>query len=226
MDRRDALNSMKRELQKVNPPEPQKPKETRPKKTPPCSLNLCFIGAAALHRHARQKKSTVTITSLYEIDQLIEDKKRVAGAESGSKNEIIEERLPDWLKDYKDCFSKEASDKMPPHRKDVDLKIKLEPGVDPVKQIRHAPLYKLTLKELEAVKQYLEANLEKGFIVPSSSPFASPILIAHTGQKLRFCVDFRRLNAITKQDQHPLPLIDELMDRLNGAKYFTKLDIR
>jgi hypothetical protein len=163
---------------------------------------------------------------MYEINRLIEDKKRVAGAELESEDEIIEAELPDWLKNYKDCFSKEASDEMPPHRKDVDLKIELEPGADPVKQIGHAPLYKLTLEELEAVKQYLEANLEKGFIVPSSSPFASPILIAHTGQKLRFCVDFRRLNTITKRDQHPLPLIDELMDHLNGARYFTKLDIR
>jgi hypothetical protein len=79
---------------------------------------------------------------------------------------------------------------MLPHRKNVDLKIKLEPRVNLVKQIRHAFLYKLTLKKLEAVKQYLEANLEKGFIMPSSNPFASPILIAYTGQKLRFCIDF------------------------------------
>jgi hypothetical protein len=75
----------------------------------------------------------VIVTSLYEIDQLIEDKKRVAGAEPDSKDEIIEKRLPDWLKDYKDYFSKEASDKVPPHRKDVDLKIELEPGADLVR---------------------------------------------------------------------------------------------
>jgi hypothetical protein len=135
---------------------------------------------------------------MYEIDRLIKDKKRVANAESGSEDDIIKAKLPDWLKNYKDCFSKEALDEMPPHRKDVDLKIELEPGVDPVKQIRHASLYKLILEELKVVKQYLEANLEKGFIVPSSSLFAFPILIAYTGQKLRFCVDFRRLNAIIK----------------------------
>ncbi|MGH7238909.1 MAG: reverse transcriptase family protein, partial [Candidatus Saccharimonadales bacterium] len=84
----------------------------------------------------------------------------------------------------------------------------------------------MNLEELEAVKTYLEANLQKGFIVPSSASFASPILIAHSGNKLRFCVDYRKLNAISKKDCHPLPLIDELMNRLNGAKFFTKLDIR
>jgi hypothetical protein len=140
------------------------------------------------------------ITSMYKINRLIKNKKRVASTKSGFKDNIIEAKLLDWLKDYKDCFFKEALDEMLLYRKNVDLKIKLESGVNPVKQIRYTSLYKLILKELKAVKQYLKANLEKGFIVPSSSPFASPILIAYIGQKLRFCVDFRRLNAIIKQD--------------------------
>ena len=107
----------------------------------------------------------------------------------------------------------------------MNYKVYLEPGSDPVRDIGHAPLYKINLEELEAVKAYLEANLEKGFIVSSLAPFASPILIAHNGNKLCFCVDFRKLNAISKKDQYPLPLIDKLMECLNGAKYFTKLDI-
>lgn len=44
--------------------------------------------------------------------------------------------------------------------------------------------------------------------------------------KLRICIDYRKLNAITKKDRYPLPLIDELLERLNGARIFTKLDIR
>jgi hypothetical protein len=82
---------------------------------PLCFLNLCFISVAALYRHARQKKSTVIITSLCKINQLIEDKKHVANTKSNSKNKIIKKRLLDWLKDYKDCFSKEVLNKMPPH---------------------------------------------------------------------------------------------------------------
>jgi hypothetical protein len=140
------------------------------------------------------------ITSIYEINCLIKDKKRVANTESRSEDDIIKAKLLDWLKDYKNYFSKEALDKIPPYQKDMDLKIKLESRVNLVKQIRYTSLYKLTLEELKTVKQYLEANLEKGFIMPSSSPFASPILIAHIGQKLRFCVDFQRLNTIIKQD--------------------------
>jgi hypothetical protein len=216
---------MDHKLKMISFDKPKPAKGTRPKKIALYALNLCFIGSPAFHRHARRKEFTVMITSIYKINCLIKDKKQVASAELGSKDEIIKAELPDWLKDYKDCFSKEALDKLLSHQKNTDLKIKLEPRANLVKQIRHAPLYKLTLEKLKAVKQYLKANLEKGFIVPSSSPFASPILIAHTGQKLRFCVDFRRLNAITKCNQHPLSLIDELINHLNGAKYFTKLDI-
>ena len=69
--------------------------------------------------------------------------------------------------------------------------------------------------------------MDKGFIVPSNSPFASPVLfVAKPNGSLRFCIDFRKLNSITKKDQHPLPLIDETLARLSKAKLFTKLDIR
>jgi transposase InsO family protein len=80
---------------------------------------------------------------------------------------------------------------------------------------------------LEATKEYLMENLNKGFIVPSKAPFASPILFAlKPGGGLRFCIDYRKLNAITKKNQYPLPLIEETLERLSRAKIFTKMDIR
>src|SRR3954454_11412930 len=85
----------------------------------------------------------------------------------------------------------------------------------------------MSLKQLELVKSYLKEHLHKGFIVPSSAPFASPILFAKKpGGGWRFCVDYRRLNAITKKDRYPIPLIEETLARLARAKIFTKLDIR
>jgi hypothetical protein len=67
-------------------------------------------------------------------------------------------------------------------------------------------------EELLAVKEYLLKNLYKGFIVPSSSPFASPVLfVAKLNSSLRFCVDYCKLNSLTKKDQHLLPLIDETL---------------
>jgi hypothetical protein len=70
----------------------------------------------------------------------------------------------------------------------------------------------MTTEELLAVKEYLLENLYKGFIMLSSSLFAFPVLfVAKPNSSLRFCVDYRKLNSLTKKDQHPLPLIDETL---------------
>jgi hypothetical protein len=110
----------------------------------------------------------------------------------------------------------------------VDFKIDLEDGADLNRVIRHGLIYKINAEELEVVYKYLVENLNKGFIAPSAALFASPILMARhpsTG-KLRFCVNFRKLNAIIKKDRYPILLVNELMNRLAGAKFFMKLDIR
>ena len=85
----------------------------------------------------------------------------------------------------------------------------------------------MSIPELETVKEYLLKNLDKGFIEPSSAPFATPVLFVKKANKsLRFYIDFRALNNITRKDRYPLPLIDETLARLLGARIFTKLDIR
>jgi hypothetical protein len=84
----------------------------------------------------------------------------------------------------------------------------------------------MTTEELFAVKEYLLKNLYKGFIVPSSSSFVSPVLfVAKLNSSLRFCVDYCKLNSLTKKDQHLLPLINETLARIANAKIFTKLNI-
>jgi hypothetical protein len=81
-------------------------------------------------------------------------------------------------------------------------------------------------EELDLVKKYIKDNLLKGFIKASKAPFASPILfVRRLGGGLRFCVDYRKLNAITRKDAYPLPLIDETLTQIIGAKYLTKIDI-
>jgi Reverse transcriptase (RNA-dependent DNA polymerase) len=103
------------------------------------------------------------------------------------------------------------------------LKIELEK--DP--NLRFSPLYQYSAEELRTCKQYLVDNLSKGFIAPSQSPFAAPILFARKGSGgLRFCVDYHQLNAVTRKDCYPLPLLDETLARISKARIFTKLDIR
>jgi hypothetical protein len=69
--------------------------------------------------------------------------------------------------------------------------------------------------KLQKVKEYLTENLKKGFITPSKAPYASPILFTKKNNGgLRFCVDYRKLNALTKRDRYPIPLIDKVLARI------------
>lgn len=77
------------------------------------------------------------------------------------------------------------------------------------------------------LREYLQEAEAKGWIRPSTSPAGAPILfIPKKGGQPRLCVDYRRLNQITRKDRAPLPLINEILDRLATAKVFTKLDLK
>jgi hypothetical protein len=77
--------------------------------------------------------------------------------------------------------------------------------------------------ELRVLRKFLKENLEKGFIRTSTSPAASPVLFAKKpGGGLRFCVDYRGLNAITIKNRYLLPLIQETLSRLSKARFFYK----
>ena len=81
-------------------------------------------------------------------------------------------------------------------------------------------------QELDVVKCYLDSYLAKGFIQARLVPYLSPVLfVKKPDRRIRFCVNYRRLNAITKKDQYPIPLIEETLAQLEVAKYFTKIDI-
>ena len=78
----------------------------------------------------------------------------------------------------------------------------------------------------EEVRQHLKEMIEAGAIQPSKSPFSSNVvLVQKKDGSLRFCIDFRKLNGRTVKDAYTLPRIDDTMDTLLGAKYFSKLDL-
>ena len=82
-------------------------------------------------------------------------------------------------------------------------------------------------QNLDAVKYYLDLHLAKGFIQASSASYLFPVLfVKKPGGGIRFCVDYRRLNAIIKKNRYPISLIEETLAQLEGAKYFTKINIR
>ena len=86
--------------------------------------------------------------------------------------------------------------------------------------------YNLTLEEQVELDSFLKENLEKGYICPSQSPMASQFFfVKKKDGKLRPCQDYQYLNDWTIKNAYPLPLISELMDKLKGANYFSKMDI-
>ena len=78
----------------------------------------------------------------------------------------------------------------------------------------------------DKIAQMIEEIQDRGVVQPSSSAWASPIVIVPKKDGTsQFCVDFRRVNAVTKKDVYPLPRIDDMLDTLGGAKYFSTLDL-
>jgi hypothetical protein len=91
--------------------------------------------------------------------------------------------------------------------------------------IRSRP-YSSSPTEQTFIKEEIQRMLDSGLIRPSSSPWTSPVvLVRKKNGKLRFCVDYRKLNSITKKDAYPLPRIDEMLNTLKGSKWFSTLDL-
>ncbi|WVZ76068.1 LOW QUALITY PROTEIN: hypothetical protein U9M48_024070 [Paspalum notatum var. saurae] len=126
------------------------------------------------------------------------------------------------VSDYPDVFPDELPG-MPPDR-EIEFEIELLLGTAPIakRPYRMAPI------EQEEVKKNIDELLAKGYIRPSSFPWAFPVLLVEkkdTNEK-RICVDYRALNEVTIKNKYPLPRIDDLFDQLQGAYAFSKIDLR
>jgi len=130
--------------------------------------------------------------------------------------------IPAVYSEFVDIFSNTKAETLAPHGS-IDHAIDLEPGF----KLPYGRIYNLSEIELRTLTAYIETNLANGLIQPSSSSAAAPILFAKKKDGgLRLCVDYRALNTGTIKNWYPLPLISEMLDRLHGARIFTKLDIR
>jgi hypothetical protein len=131
--------------------------------------------------------------------------------------------IPWQYRDFQSVFNGQYADELPPHRS-FDHAIDMVDGKEPP----WGPIYALSQKELEVLREYLEDMLKSGKIRPSKSPAGAPILFVpkKEGRGLRLCVDYRGLNKVTILNRYPLPLMTELRDRVAGSKIFTKLDLK
>ena len=111
---------------------------------------------------------------------------------------------------------------MPPGR-DIEFLIEFLPGTGPISK---RP-YWMPANDLEEIKKQIKELLEKGYIRPSSSPWGAPVLLVEKKDgSLRMVVDYRALNEVTIKNKYPQPMINNLFDQLQGAKVFSKIDLR
>ena len=132
---------------------------------------------------------------------------------------LQQQQLNELFKEFQDVFSQVDND--------LGNTPLLQHGIETNGPPLHQPYRRqnpaVRREEMAQVQQMLSSDV----IRPSNSPWASPVVMVRKKDgSLRFCVDFRQLNAATVKDAHPLPRIDDLLDALHGAKWFSTLDLK
>ena len=130
-------------------------------------------------------------------------------------------KIPTEYSDFADVFSPDLASELSKQTRINNYAIE---RVNDCQQPPYRSIYSLRLVELETLKTYIETNLANRFIRPSKFPDSALILFDWKSDGfLRLCVNYRSLNNLTIKNRYPLPLIEELLDRLGRAKQFTRL---
>ncbi|XP_004971882.1 uncharacterized protein LOC101768429 [Setaria italica] len=167
----------------------------------------CNMISAKILQHLLKKKQLAQVVQLC----------RVVEPKTSSEQPVEIQQLL-----QKNAAISQEPQTLPPARP-IDHTIPLLPGSQSVniKPYRYAPRLK---DEMEA---QIKDMLRRGIIQHSTSPFSSPVLLVKKKDGTwRFCVDYRRLNAITVKNKYPMPVVDELLDELSGSNWFSKFDLR
>ena len=186
------------------------------------------IPASTFAMLSYQPENQYFALSLRDLDLLIDEPmQRLATVQVGStvtaipKDANPQKFVPPIYHEFLDVFDRNQAKNLPPHRS-WDHPIDLQPGMTPPA----ARPYSMNHHELKALRQYLDEELSKGFIRVSRSPAAAPVLfVKKSNGDLRFCIDYRGLNAVSIKNRYSLPLVSETLSQLSKAKLYTKLDI-
>uniref|UniRef100_A0A803SSG0 ribonuclease H n=1 Tax=Anolis carolinensis TaxID=28377 RepID=A0A803SSG0_ANOCA len=152
----------------------------------------------------------------WEISKIAEEEDE--GDEEGEIDPLL---LPPEYRDFVDVFNQKEASKLPPKR-NIEVEIEITPGAN----LPKPKVYPMSVQEKEELRKYIDKNLARGFIKPSNSPLGAPVLFRRKkDNSLRLCIDYRNLNAITKDNKYPMPLVKDLITVLKKGSIFTKLDL-
>ena len=143
-------------------------------------------------------------------------------AEKALAKQTPAKEIPKEYQRHAVVFDEEAAQRFPPVREE-DHTITLKPDAPTTLDCK---IYPLSPPEQEALKQFIDEELKKGYIIESKSPYASPFFYRKKKDgKLQPIIDYRTLNSWTVRDTYPLPLINMILEQLQGKSLFTKFDI-
>ena len=215
-----ALTQTKTQTQNQSAPTQIKtqflPAQTQPAQTQP-QISCLEVSPKRLRRYARNHELQIYSVSREQVLDYLNQK----DPSPEEEYQILRKSIPEKYHDLLPLFSRQGANQLPPHRQN-DHEISLIPDA----KLPTGPLYDMSPLELQALKKYLDENLEKGFIRPSASPMVSPVLFVRKPGSLRFCVDYRKVNDITEKNRYPLPRINESLQSASKGKIFTRLDLR
>ena len=191
---------------------------------------------------ALSELSTEQMERLWHTGRLHDDSVHCINIHSPRRLNAVEAHSPAELAEAKQCeqlraevfaqFAAVFPDKLPavdkatvgkPKDGSVLHRIVLKDGSEPYAR----PLRRMSTQELDELKKQLQEYLDTGRLQPSESPWGTNVIFAKKKDgTLRFCVDYRGLNDLTVRNSYPLPHMEDLFDRLQGAQYFSKIDLR
>ncbi|RVW63028.1 Retrovirus-related Pol polyprotein from transposon 17.6 [Vitis vinifera] len=139
---------------------------------------------------------------------------------SNEVQQAIHLDIQQLIKAFEDIF--QEPNQLPPAR-EIDHQITLKEGTEPV----NVRPYRYAYFQKAEIEKQVRDMLKLGLIRASTSPFSSPVLLVKKKDGTWcFCTDYRALNAVTIKDRFPIPTVDDMLDELHKATYFTKLDLR
>lgn len=190
-------------------------------RSPEAGLVTGAVFAKIAQRAEKKRDTQIFGASLEDINRALQPSAKMTEKE-------LRQQLPLQLQDRVALFRDDASTALPPNRPQYDTPVNLETdGEGGEKEVPCGPLYGMSRNELLVLRKTLTDYLGKGWIRASSSSGGAPVLFAQKpGGGLRFCVDYRALNAVTKRDRYPLPLIKETLRAVSKARWVTKVDVR